>query len=294
MLLKNYLNDRGYSTPSNVGREKGSFSNLFFAGIELEIEGIDEDVPDTNPSNWQLVSDNSLRNGGIELITNGPKCGKNLDICLRDLEESLLNINYDISERCSTHVHIDVSDMYLSQILNFILLSCIFEDVLFTLFGSTRKSNTFCLSTKDGGTNLQNLFDTSENIDYLVDRRWSKYSGISLNRIRDLGTVEFRMFHPITKYEDYKRVLTFLFAMKAEAIAMSDIEEIISYKKANSLIELFSRLFPEEEFLPSFEKDIESGIKIVNDVIIHKNLKEILGKKELDLEKQLKEVRKGL
>lgn len=262
--------------------------NSYAVGIELELEGVEE-TPDLNRNYWTTVSDGSLRNNGTEIICAEPLSGVTLENALLDLESGLMNLEYTLSERCSTHIHLDATDMTVPQLMNFLVLSSIFENSLFTLFGAERRANTFCLST-DRGSNNFDLFcklGSRPILDILFDLRWSKYAGISLNRIRDLGTVEFRMFHPILNKADYIRVLKFLFAMKQEAMAMESIQEIITYKKANSLSDLFTRIFPNEAFADGYEADIEAGVQLANDIILSIELQGIINKRTEVLHKQL-------
>ena len=249
----------------------------YAVGIELELEGVTI-PPDLNSSMWSVVSDGSLRNNGTEIVCAKPLSGMLLEKGLDDLECSLMNLDYTLSERCSTHIHLDTTDMTVPQLVNFLVLSAIFENSLFTLFGAERRANTFCLSIDRGSSNFEHLcrLGAMPVPEQLFDIRWSKYAGISLNRMRDLGTVEFRMFHPITKKADYLRVLKFLFALKTEAMNMESIQEIITYKKANSLSDLFSRIFPDEAYTEAYEVDIENGIQLANDMITSIQLSQII------------------
>jgi DNA-binding transcriptional MerR regulator len=163
---------------------------------------------------------------------------------------------------------------------------------LFTLFGAERRANTFCLSIDRGSSNFENIckLGTDPTVSRLMDIRWSKYAGISLNRMRDLGTVEFRMFSPLTHKADYMRVLKFLFAMKQEAMSMESIQEIITYKKANSLSDLFARIFPDEAYSEGFEEDIENGIQLANDIIMSIELEQVITERTAGLQLQLRDI----
>lgn len=273
--------------------EPSELSHNYAVGIELELEGVRE-PPDINRAFWTTEHDGSLRNGGIEIMCNGPLSGNILEKGLEDLENSLMNLDYRTSERCSTHIHIDATDMSAKQLTNFLTLSCIFENSLFTLFGAERRANTFCLSFDRGSSNLENIckVGSDPSVKKYMNARWSKYAGISLNRLRDLGTVEFRMFSPLVKKADYMKVLRFLFSLKAEAMAMEDIQEIITYKKAHSLSDLFTRIFPEEAYTADYEKDLEGGIQLANDIINSIELEAMIKAKTSDMIQEIKEMQR--
>jgi hypothetical protein len=281
--IASYLK-RHHGNDALVYKNPIDLPNNYAVGIELELEGVTQ-PPDLDRRLWTTVSDGSLRNNGTEIICARPLSGSDLERGLGDLESSLMNLEFDLSERCSTHIHIDATDMTVPQLLNFLILSSIFENSLFTLFGAERRANTFCLSVDRGSSNFDNIckLGTDPCLSALMDVRWSKYAGISLNRIRDLGTVEFRMFSPLTKKAEYMRVLRFLFAMKQEAMTMGSIQEIITYKKAHSLSELFGRIFPDEAYSEGFEEDIENGIQLANDIIVAIELEELISSRTSSL-----------
>jgi len=216
--------------------------------------------------------------------------GVKLEKAIVDLDECLANQDYTISERCSTHIHVDVSDMSGQQVYNMLLLSSMFEHVLFRLFGNTRLSNTFCMPVDTGTTNFQNIARLGGNptIESIMGTTWSKYAGISLNRIRDLGTIEYRMFCPMVTSEAYFRVLEFLFALKTESMGMESAQEIITYKKAHSLSDLFTRLFPNEAYMEDYEALVERGVQTVNDVLVIAELSEYTKVREKKINKEIR------
>jgi len=239
-------------------------------GIELELEG--NPCIDDLSDDWRAVEDGSLRNGGIEIRCRRPLSGADLEKALVSLTSTLESTSYTLSERCSTHIHIDVSDLQGSQIKNFIALSVMFEHVLFDLFGGERRSNNFCLATDEGGNNYKDfvrLMSANRTIPCILsgEYTWTKYAGIGLYRIRDLGTIEFRMFSPMVGLKEYHNVLNFLFAMKDEAILMSEPSDIIEYKRGASLQQTFYKLFPDLEFNENTDRQLERGIQTLNDIL---------------------------
>lgn len=241
------------------------FNHNFRAGIEIEVEGF-EDVSSA-PQKWEVVSDGSLRNGGREFITRNGFSGKDLERALVNMDRFFKETPPTLSERCSTHIHIDVTDLTQKQVANFLCLGVMVEHVLFSLFGNTRTANTFCLSTDCGTTNFENIVSALTKPDDTVHLSWSKYAAIGLKRIRDLGTVEFRMFSTVLTKEDYVRILNVLFAMKVAAMEMESPQQLVDTKLSQGMSGIFGLYFPEVAYSDEYEPLLDRGAETLNDII---------------------------
>lgn len=241
------------------------FNHPTFFGIELELEGWTP--ADVVPRNLLLEGDGSLRNGGVEIKFKKPLRGRAVESVVKRLDAFLKASAYTTSERCSTHIHMDVTDMPPQQVVNLLLLSAVLEPLMFKLFGSTRTSNVFCMSTDMGGSNYSVLVKAVQDPEMIMRSSHSKYSAVGLFRLQDLGTVEYRMFHPIVKSEDYMRILMLLSEIKRIAL-MSDIREIFNEKQRDGLVSLFNKFFPEMMYDPEYEALLERGVRVVNDILL--------------------------
>lgn len=258
------LQEMGVGSSYTYPRSTGCFNYMCRAGIELEIEGLSLDGI---PNMWDAVSDGSLRNNGVEFITRGGFAGEDLENALDNLQEYLQDKSPDLSERCSTHIHIDVRDMTPSQILNFMCLSVMLEHVLFSLFGNTRTANTFCLATDGGSTNYDHIVKGLVNPAGILSTSWSKYAAIGLRRLQDLGTVEFRMFQPMLQKSQYVQVLNVLFAMKRLAKDMESPRSLVDFKLQHTASELIEVYMPDVAYADTFDALLERGIQTLNDII---------------------------
>lgn len=258
------LADMGFGFNYTYPQSTGCFNYMCRAGIELEIEGVPS--PDF-VTGWSAVGDGSLRNNGIEYVTDGGFAGEQLENAIDNLCEYLDDIEYDISERCSTHIHIDVRDMTPVQVVNFLCMSTMLEHVLFRLFGNKRTANIFCVPTDGGGSNYDNLVSCLVNPDVVTDLNWTKYAAIGLKRIRDLGTVEFRMFQAFTEKSQYTQVLNVLFAIKRMAKDMDSPRSLVDFKLQHSTQEIVQVYMPDVAYAPEFDGLLERGIQTLNDII---------------------------
>lgn len=256
--------------------DAGRFCSNSAVGIELEIEGFTGSTSSLDHDLVQVIDDNSLRNYGREFIFNGPQSGVKIEQALDSLYSVVQSSNCTVSERCSTHIHIDITDLTAQQFKNFVACSVLFEHVLFGLFGSTRRSNMFCLPV-DCNTYQMNLIGDILERDtaFPSGTGISKYSGLSFNRFRDLGTVEFRMFDAVLDKERACNLIEFLLRMKKYSTEnLKKPEDLIDIKLSKRLRDVFIDVFKDEALVQTFEDEqnlndlMERGIQTLNDVLV--------------------------
>jgi hypothetical protein len=173
-------------------------------GIEFEFEATNKLPWDSGQINstppckvtgayWTAKEDHSLR-GGVEYVTTSAVAIESVPEMVNGLYSSIRDYktNLRLSNRCSTHVHLNVSTWKIDRIVSFYMLWALFEPLLIEWNGPRRKTNHFCLSITDSPASLNAL--TS----YLRTGQWHfgdghKYSALNLRRIFDLGTLEVRI-----------------------------------------------------------------------------------------------------
>jgi hypothetical protein len=193
-------------------------------GIEIEVEkyGASVTYKKVGPSKkvlfddlasnihnvWKNEHDGSLRNHGMEFYTT-PIAGEHVGISLRMLELLFkFYANSEVNYRCGTHVHIDVREFTVAQLINFCILYILFEDTLYSIAGMERKKNIYCVPVRSSGGELEPLFHLLhvKNPTYKQLRsaikKFKKYMAFNIcpigNYTKDegaappLGTIEFR------------------------------------------------------------------------------------------------------
>ncbi len=179
-------------------------------GLELEIEAgrgsalprdhhLDVVRSKKSHTSWRSVNDGSLRGEAREYILNQP--------CYVDEIPELVNGLFNVmqtqgaviqnSNRCSTHVHINMGNKTVNIITSVICLWGVFEQALIDYNGEERQSNHFCLSFKDSSSVLDawNHFlrfgrspgERAGNI---------KYSALNILTLWQKGSLEFRCGKP--------------------------------------------------------------------------------------------------
>ena len=166
-------------------------NNTTLLGIELEVE----QCPNCLDFEyfWTETVDHSLRNNGKEYISI-PLRAKQIPYAIEYLTDGLNYYNpmYKFSNRCSTHIHLNVKDFTEERLKVFILLYSIFEKHFFNIAGSKRESNIFCVP-------LYKTEELEKTINLLTDISiWNKYNALNLGCIlgsndnQKIGTIEFR------------------------------------------------------------------------------------------------------
>ena len=167
---------------------------------ELEIEfdtEVDPDAYIVDAAGWVRHRDGSLRNG-LELVMDGPKLYKNLPDILTRPAKALVNAElYDHikwSQRCSTHVHMNVQNWTPTQVIRFATLWYIFESSIVDHFAPERAGNLFCLRAIDAPIFVEHIVDNFKPVlaRKLGDGGNRRYMGLNWNSLPKFGSLEFR------------------------------------------------------------------------------------------------------
>jgi len=159
-------------------------------GVEIELEGTGriDYVP-----GWNAVNDGSLRGeGGREYVCSRPYNGSDLVEALTVLEGSFKEHTPTLSRDASVHVHVDCTPLEWDSMINFVLLSLIFEPLLMAAFCPDRQNNPFCQRAVDN----DGLIDSGANwLAAAANRKrygHARYAATNLLSLQRFGSVEFR------------------------------------------------------------------------------------------------------
>ena len=224
-------------------------------GLELEVEGSSIPRAHTIIPYWQTITDGSLRAlpealeyKTLPLSIEGIK--KALDI----FEDSAKSSTFKPSIRTSTHLHINVQDMTITQVANFIAIYLLLEGSLYEICGKHRRGNVFCipltqcddilrrfgrLCKQQHQSNLRNLSGDGD-----------KYAALSLRSMYYYGTLEVRTHEGVSEKE-LNRVYnwTNIFKGIREYALKEGVDPIYILQTASNMgPEDFTKMFLGEEF----------------------------------------------
>lgn len=191
-VLNNKIIDK-LATPGQIGD----------FGVELEIEGLH--LPDT-VAGWKVKPENSLRNqsqGGpgqaMEYVLHGAMSKPELSLALQRLYLALTKTPAQaiLTQRASTHLHINMQYQTFKTYFGFLMLFSIIEPLLVRICGPHRNGNLFCLPSYEtgelsfvAGAQAKNILDGS----YGNWRNRGKYACLNTDPLRQFGSVEVRCF----------------------------------------------------------------------------------------------------
>jgi len=170
-------------------------------GLELEMEGTrlpnEANVSSFSSSKlgrrWTVHPDGSLRNGGVEYVLDQP-C---LEEEVPEMVDALFKVfdvnktTLDLTQRTSTHVHINVSSMRANTLTSYLVLWYIFEEALVNWCGESRAGNLFCLRGKDSSFIPEQWASALKNGSFKFPNDY-KYSSLNLGAFSRFGSFEFR------------------------------------------------------------------------------------------------------
>ncbi len=176
-------------------------------GIELEVEGTHHDpmkYADACGIVWRVERDGSLRprDYSFEFISKPIPMEYALSELSRFYEKTKFKED-NYSDRCSVHVHTNVTDFTQEQLANLALVYIVVEDVLFEFVnfsnakekqGYCRDTNIYCIPWSQCRMNQQ-LVGKLFNNPVGAFKRWQKYTALNLLPILTQGTVEWRHMH---------------------------------------------------------------------------------------------------
>ena len=225
---------------------------------------------------WQIKTDGSLRNNGVEFVTD-KLFGEDLIHALDELGEFLLDNSCSISDRCGIHVHIDVRDLKPEEYERLILDYIIFEKILFKYCGINRQNNLYCLPFCRSDHYKRVMSDISHSIKSGKKfvgfiSNFERYSALNLAATSKYGSLEFRQLPTTT---DMSRVLDWIniiMCLKKNCFDNNSDnlhKEISKHGFSNYLEHIFGK---HSSILDDSEPDILEGIRLVQEVINYNNL----------------------
>lgn len=236
----------------------------FVCGCEFEIESIVK--YNHLPSNEFIIeNDHSLRNNGKEFKTHPSSYEKTLQ--LFDYLHTHLVVDKDpFSERTSIHVHVNVRDLGLKQVRQFVLLYALLEPLFFEFVGEKRKSSIYCVPLNY--TFLPSYYKLS--IVALLDR-WknNKYTAFNILPINTFGTIEFRHLYGTDNREVFKTWLTSIKDLY-EFVANTPELDVCRLINQNTVAEIAKQMIPllsnhlPESYINSISKDSLMDVKLSN------------------------------
>jgi len=263
-----------------------------FIGIEVEVENIYNPIRNKEALHiWDITEDGSLRNNGREFVTlpiQAKYAKYSLNTLMKALEE---NNEPQFTSRTGIHVHVNVQDMNINQLVSFILLYYVTERLLYRFVGRERKNNIFCVPLQNtnyflhiyNAVKINNREQTDVEMNDLhafknIVEDWKKYLGLNLLPILRYGTVEFRHLYGTRDVDLIVNWINIILSLKKAAMEVTNFEglvtTLVNLNVKSEYHNFLGRIFG--NFLPllatkGFEKEFSCSISNVKDCVTPPN-----------------------
>lgn len=162
-------------------------------GIELELENVN---PMPAIPYWVAVPDGSLRDG-IEYVLDQAYAGDTLMNAVDEYYAAGLRFNN--TSRCSTHIHLNMTDATVAELRVMSLVMYAIEDAIFATVDNDRKWTGYAMALSEmEPARLRNIMSLNDEGSLVVNiapaRNQERYYGFNTASMRKHGTVEFRYF----------------------------------------------------------------------------------------------------
>jgi len=257
-------------------------------GVEFEFEhtGIvarNRQLPVTAWSHyWQWHEEGSIRDGGSEFAFVEPLFGRDAILAIEGLCRYADENGWRSTLRTGLHVHLDVRDLEVPQLVGFCVLYALYEPVIYNWIGDNRENSHFCVpwykaegSIMEAGAILRSANKPSEGANQELlgsSERYQRYAALNLNALMKFGSIEARHMKTTTDVTRILRWINLLMAIKRATarLPQSDTAIVRTVEHEGGLRSIQNILGPEFSFLNyrDMEADIiERGIPTANELI---------------------------
>ena len=210
-------------------------------GLEIEVEGERLDTIET-PDGWVRTDDGSLRgdypNQRSEFVFNGPasfeKSLGRLNELIAAAEKSRAVLNF--SYRTSVHCHVNMQELTEKEVMNYIYLYYIMEDLIFELCGDYRKGNRFCLRLSDSEgcyDVILNLFQNGLRHGVGAGEDALRYAALNVAALTKYGSIEFRGMEGNMDKDRLAALMQVLHDLRKLACRFKDPSAVYAFYKDN-------------------------------------------------------------
>lgn len=221
-------------------------------GIEIETEG--NNLPHIETKVWKSEADGSLRGESYEYVLRKPIPFGQENAALAELKEAWVKQGSRIknSPNAGVHVHINCSDLTITQLYNYISLYLVVEEILVNKCGADRIGNLFCLRASDAEYLIEMLMESVKTQDLrILHTDDLRYASINVKALGDYGSIEFRAWRADGDLEAVAWWCRLLQHLKGMARAIDNPTQIVSDSSMMGSYGFFTSV------LGPFAKDIE-------------------------------------
>lgn len=252
-------------------------------GLEIEVEG--ENLPDYVSEKWRVEEDDSLKTEEAhEYVTCKPHSLYGIRCRINELRKAYdekKSIIYE-SVRAGVHVHLNVQDWNVKQVMTFATGYYVLEDVLMKYAGENREGNLFTLRAQDAEYVIFKLIEMlkARNLN-LLNTDVIRYASMNFYSLFKYGTLEFRGMRgtgDLDAIYDWVRVIDEL--SRTIITEFSDPTDVLTSMSGHGEMNFIRKLLPETYGLviqnnPDFERQIRKAARRIQHLAYTTNWAEL-------------------
>jgi hypothetical protein len=232
-------------------------------GVEIEVEGTN--LPRRlNSDLWRVELDGSLKaTEAWEYVTPGPLSLEGVKSSLDYLASEYTRHRsvVDDSIRAGVHVHMNVQEWNIKQVVTFVTIYYILEDILMKHCGENREGNLFCLRARDAEFVLFRLLRSlkEQNLKYLKDDM-IRYSSLNYCSLFKYGSLEFRGMRGTGDLDAIYEWVEIIDELRTSSLKFDTPVDVVSTMSGDGEIAFLNRILPTKGHLFKFD-GIEHSIQ---------------------------------
>jgi hypothetical protein len=181
-------------------------------GVEIEVEGV-HNQPNRDweeRHNFTTTHDGSLRNAGVEFITNPQDFDDTLE-SLRKWYLAAAEYGWTRGQRCGIHVHVDMRRYTAEEVAGVCAAYAAFEPLAYAMCGAQREENINCLPwyrAPDQADAVRQMVE--QGLGTFLFNTFVKYSGLYCQPLQRFGTIEWRQAPVWDTFDEMHKWLAFI------------------------------------------------------------------------------------
>jgi hypothetical protein len=174
------------------------------------------------------------------------------------------------SDNCGVHIHINVQEMTLPELMNFMMLYLVFEDLMVKWCGDDREGNFFCLRSKDAEGLVEALIDLKQhwNLQDIISDDL-RYASMNIVALIKFGSLEFRAMRTPKDIREIAVWVDLLTTLKDQSKNFRYPHEILEGFSADGVTEFVNSIFGDRANLldfPDVLPHLMDGIRVIQDI----------------------------
>jgi hypothetical protein len=241
-------------------------------GVEIEVEGYS--LPEGPIPYWRVDTDGSLKaEEAYEYVLKKPVKIEDLKGRLAILKEAFEDEDAEFDEgyRAGVHVHVNVQNLTVKELFNYIVTSLVVEELLLTFCAKHRIGNHFCLRASEAEYMSQLLWKCAEDKNLMHLRTDDiRYSATNLKPVVEYGSIEFRAHESTYDFDKINTWAEILVHIREASLGFDCPKKIMEEVSIGGYEGFVKKVFgPHADFFlkqPNWSGKIRKGILVAQDI----------------------------